>query len=67
MRQVFYQKMRVLVQNATVITNRDNSLQIATVVTKCDVYYTLQQYKQVKVLKIQNIMKSQYFYKTFPI
>ena len=59
--------MRVLVENATVITNRDNSLQIATVVTKCDVYYTLQQYKQVKVLKIQNIMKSQYFYKTFPI
>ena len=43
-RQVCYYKMRVLLQNATVIRNGDNFLQNPTFITKHDVYYKLRQY-----------------------
>ena len=39
MRQVFYFKMRQLLQNVTIL------LQNTTVITKCDVYYKLRQYR----------------------
>ena len=39
MRQGFYYKLRQLLQNATIL------LQNTTVITKCDVYHKLRQYK----------------------
>ena len=41
MRQIFYYKMRQLLQNATIL------LQNATIITKCDVCYKLRQYNVV--------------------
>ena len=50
MRQ-FYYKMRQLLQKATIL------LQNATVITKCDVYYKLQQYNLIDLARVTYVPK----------